>query len=87
MLTEFIEGAMRHAEYKRYDDGTVYGNIEVPGFEGVWANEVTRKQTERELRSTLEDWLLLDLQLRHRLPVLDTIDLNATVALDWLVGT
>ncbi len=55
MLAEYIQAAMRHAAYKRYDDGTIYGSIEAPGFEGVWANEETREQTERELRSTLED--------------------------------
>ncbi len=80
MLTEYIQAAMRHAEYKRYDDGTIYGSIKAPGFEGVWANEETREETERELRSTLEDWLLLGLQLRHRLPILDEIDLNASAA-------
>jgi hypothetical protein len=28
------------------------------------------------LRSTLEDWLLLGLQLGHKLPVIDGINLN-----------
>ena len=80
MLTEYIQAAMRRAEYKRYEDGTVYGSIGAPGFEGVWANEETREETERELRSTLEDWLLLGLQLHHRLPIIDGIDLNASAA-------
>ncbi len=80
MLTEYIQAAMHLAAYKRYDDGTIYGSIEAPGFEGVWANEETREKTERELRSTLEDWLLLGLQLHHRLPILDDIDLNASAA-------
>ncbi len=80
MLTEYIQAAMRHAAYKQYDDGTIYGSIEAPGFEGVWANEETREKTERELRSTLEDWLLLGLQLHHHLPILDDIDLNASAA-------
>lgn len=77
MLTEYIQAAMCHARYKQYDDGTTFGSIDVPGFEGVWANETTREETERELRSVLEDWLLLGLQLRHRLPVVDGIDVNA----------
>jgi hypothetical protein len=77
MLTEYIQAAMRHACYKQYDDGTTFGSIDVPGFEGVWANELTREETECELRSVLEDWLLLGLQLRHSLPVVDGIDVNA----------
>jgi hypothetical protein len=80
MLTQYIQSVMNHACYKQYDDGTIYGSIDSPGFEGVWANEMTREETERELRSVLEDWLLLGLQLRHRLPVVDDIDVNALVA-------
>ena len=34
------------------------------------------KQCERELRSTLEDWLLLGLKMGHPLPVVRDIDLN-----------
>lgn len=80
MLTEYIQAAMRHAHYKQYDDGTSFGSIDLPGFEGVWANEATQEETERDLRSVLEDWLLLGLQLRHRLPIVDGIDVNALVA-------
>ncbi|MCA1670283.1 MAG: type II toxin-antitoxin system HicB family antitoxin [Thermomicrobia bacterium] len=80
MLTEYLHAAMCHACYKQYDDGTTFGSIDLPGFEGVWANEATQEETERELRSVLEDWLLLGLQLRHHLPVVDDIDVNALVA-------
>jgi len=34
------------------------------------------RECENELRSTLEDWILVGLKLRHRLPVLGGIDLN-----------
>jgi len=34
------------------------------------------RQCERELRSVLEDWILLGLRLGHRLPKLAGIDLN-----------
>ncbi len=80
MLTEYILAAMRHACYTQYDDDTFFGSIAISGFESVWANEATRDETERELWSVLEDWLLLGLQLRHRLPVVDGIDVNALVA-------
>ncbi len=77
MLTAFIEAAMRNAEYKKYDNGSWFGSIAAPGFDGVWANEATPEETRRELRSALEDWLQLGLQLHHRLPVIEGIDLNA----------
>ena len=37
------------------------------------------RECERELRSVLEDWLLLGLRLGHRLPVIGEIDLNKDV--------
>ena len=80
MLTAYIEAAMRHAVYRQYDDGTYFGSIAAPGFEGVWANEATWEETQRDLRETLEDWLLLGLRLHHHLPVVDAIDLNPSVA-------
>jgi hypothetical protein len=36
---------------------------------------MTRKKSN-ELRSTLEDWILVGLQLKHPLPVIQGIDLN-----------
>jgi hypothetical protein len=36
----------------------------------------TLRACEEELRSTLEDWILVGLQLGHALPVLADIDLN-----------
>ena len=36
----------------------------------------TLRECEDELRSTLEDWILLGLKLGHSLPVIDNIDLN-----------
>jgi hypothetical protein len=34
------------------------------------------RECEGELRSTLEDWILVGLRLGHKLPVLAGIDLN-----------
>ena len=36
MLTEYLNAALKKAEYKKIDDGTWYADI--PGFTGVWAN-------------------------------------------------
>ncbi len=78
MLTTYIQSAMEHAKYERLpSDGTIYG--EIPGFSGVWANTPTETECRRELQEVLEDWLLVGLRLRHPLPVVDGIDLNAPV--------
>ncbi|HSU52767.1 MAG TPA: type II toxin-antitoxin system HicB family antitoxin, partial [Candidatus Dormibacteraeota bacterium] len=37
----------------------------------------TLSQCEKELRSTLEDWLVVGLRLGHTLPKLAGIDLNS----------
>jgi len=36
----------------------------------------TLAECEIELRSTLEDWILLELQMGHKLPVFGGINLN-----------
>jgi len=42
----------------------------------VVAFATSLRECEYELRSTLEDWILLGLQLKHPLPVIAGIDLN-----------
>jgi predicted RNase H-like HicB family nuclease len=77
MLSEYVEAAMRHAEYQQFDDGTVYATI--PALRGVWANEQTREATEAELRSALEDWIRFR-QINHRpIPVIDGIGIDVPV--------
>jgi predicted RNase H-like HicB family nuclease len=75
MLTEYLQAAMRHAEYEDLGAEGWFGHI--PGFDGLWANGATHEDTQQELRSTLEDWVLLGVRLGHRLPVAEGIDLNA----------
>ena len=66
---------MREATYDKLDDATFSGKI--PSCPGVIAFGATLRECEDELRSTLEDWILVGLRLGHRLPVLAGIDLNA----------
>lgn len=73
-LTAYIEAALELARYDKLDDGSFAG--EIPKLKGVIAFGVTLRQCEHELRSTLEDWLLVGLRLGHKLPVLAGIDLN-----------
>jgi predicted RNase H-like HicB family nuclease len=65
---------MAQAEYDKLEDGSFSGRI--PPCKGVVAFGDTLRACEDELRSTLEDWLLLGLKLGHTLPVMDGIDLN-----------
>lgn len=65
---------MRHAKYEILEDGTFFGTI--PGFQGVFANQVTLEECRDELQSVLEDWILLGLRFGDTLPVVDGLDLE-----------
>ena len=74
ILSEYIDGALDKAEYEKLEDGSYSGCI--PICLGVIAFASSLRDCERELRSVLEDWLLLGLKLNHRLPVVGGVDLN-----------
>jgi len=73
-LTEYINQALAQAVYDKLEDGTFAGRI--PLCKGVVAFASTLRECENELRSTLEDWILVGLKLGHPLPVICSIDLN-----------
>ena len=74
VLSEYIESGLDQAEYEKLEDGSYSGSI--PACPGVIAFADSLRACERELRSVLEDWLLLGLKLGHSLPVIGGIDLN-----------
>jgi len=74
ILTGYIEYALSQAEYDKLEDGTFSGRI--PSCKGVIAFGRTLRECEDELRSSLEDWVLVGLKLGHHIPVLSGYDLN-----------
>lgn len=74
VLSDYVEEAMSQAVYDKLEDGTFAGRI--PACLGVVAFGTTLRACEQELRSTLEDWILVGLKLKHHLPVVAGIDLN-----------
>lgn len=74
ILTEYVHQALEQAEYDKLEDETYAARI--PGCPGVVALAPTLRSCEQELRSTLEDWILLGLKLGHPLPIIGDIDLN-----------
>ena len=74
ILSEYVDQAMAQAVYDKLDDGTFAGRI--PSCKGVVAFGGTLRECEDELRSTLEDWILVGLKLGHSLPVIGGLDLN-----------
>ena len=74
ILTGYIKSALSNAEYDKLEDGAYSGRI--PQCKGVIAFGNTLMECEEELQSTLEDWILVGLKLKHPLPVLNEYDLN-----------
>ena len=74
ILTDYVTRLMAHAAYDKLDGGTYAGRI--PECKGVIAFGTTLRECEAELHSTLEDWILLGIKLRHPLPVIAGIDMN-----------
>ncbi len=74
VLTEYVERAVSDAIYDKLEDGTFAGRI--PLCQGVVAFGATLRECQDELRSTLEDWIVVGLKLGHPLPVIAGIDLN-----------
>jgi predicted RNase H-like HicB family nuclease len=74
MITEYIEAAMQRAHYELLENGRFFGSI--APCKGLWAEGKTLESCREELRSTLEEWLLLGLRLGHKLPTIDGLNLN-----------
>lgn len=74
MLTKYIQAALHRATYELLEDGTFYA--EVPELQGLYANAPTLEACREELKDSLEEWIVLGLQLGHSLPVLDGISLS-----------
>ncbi len=68
ILTDYVNHGMAEASYEKLDDNSYSGRV--PSCPGVVAFAPTLHACEEELRSTLEDWILLGLKLGHHLPVL-----------------
>jgi predicted RNase H-like HicB family nuclease len=74
VLSDYVAAALAEAAYDKLEDGTFSGHI--PACPGVVAFGTSLRECEEELRSTLEDWILVGLRLKHCLPIVNGIDLN-----------
>lgn len=76
MIRAYIERAMRHAHYEMIDQpGQPYYG-EIPGFQGVLATGATLEECRTNLEDALDAWIVLGLQLGHRMPDVDGIALE-----------
>ena len=74
MLIDYIRAALRHAHYELMEDGRFFATI--PECKGLWAEGATVEACRDELRSTLEDWMMIKLRHGDRFEVIDGVDIN-----------
>lgn len=66
---------MAQATFEPLEQGEgFFGAIE--GFEGLWASADTIESCRSELRSRLEDWIVLGLSMGHSMPAVSGIRLE-----------
>jgi predicted RNase H-like HicB family nuclease len=82
ILSEYISAALAKAEYEKLEDNTYAGRI--PPCKGVIAFGNNLESCREELRSGLEEWILLGLKLKHQLPIIANINLNLDPKLEQL---
>ncbi|MGH9795704.1 MAG: type II toxin-antitoxin system HicB family antitoxin [Candidatus Acidiferrales bacterium] len=68
ILSGYVEQALSQAVYEKLEDGSYAARV--PACKGVLAFAGSQQDCEVELRSTLEDWILVGLKLKHPLPVI-----------------
>ena len=74
MLSQYVDAALRKAEYKKIEDGTWFA--EIPGFEGVWANANTVEECRGELVEVLEEWLILKIRDHDPIPIVNNLQIR-----------
>ena len=78
MLSTYIREAMKRARFKLLHNNTIFG--EIPGLDGVWANEKSLDRCREVLQEVLEDWLLLKLRDGDEIPRIGRVNLNLRAA-------
>jgi len=78
MLLEYVSAAMKTATYEKLEDGSFCGTIR--RCPGTVAFARTLYECQEELRSVLEDWLIVKLRHGDAIPVLSGVNLNLRAA-------
>jgi len=72
VLSEYVDLAMGQAHYDSLRTIPFRPHPSCPGY----SPSPDAEDVKRSYRSTLEDWVLVGLKLRHHLPIIGNIDLN-----------
>jgi predicted RNase H-like HicB family nuclease len=75
MFIDYIQAAMRRAKYEVLEDHEGFVGT-IPGFKGLLAHAETLEACREELQDVLQSWMLVRMDHRLRLPVIEGLDLN-----------
>ena len=75
MIRKYIDKVMDRGRYEILpDDKSFYG--EIPGFQGVYANQDTLEKCRKELEEVLEEWILFRIYRHLPVPEVDGLKLE-----------
>ncbi len=75
MLTEYIEEALKRAQYEIIEDEEPYYG-EVEELKGVWATGKTLEECRNDLKEVIEGWILLSIKKGLPIPALGNIEVK-----------
>ena len=77
MFTEYIQAALKHANYEILEDDTYMATVD--GLQGVIAVGDSIEDCRQDLIEVIEGWVALGLRMGHPIPPIDgrTIDISA----------
>jgi len=78
VIDDYVSNALKSATVEQLEDGTYY--TEVAELQGVWADSDSEQNAREELADVIREWLELKIEDEdYDIPVIDHLDLNATV--------
>ena len=73
-MSKYIQKALEKAQYKVLEDGSWFA--EIPGFQGVWANQGAVEECRQELVEVLEEWLILKIRDHDSIPIIEGVGIE-----------
>ena len=76
MFLEYIQAALKLAEYDTLEDGSYVATVE--GLQGVIAIGDSMEECRRDLIEVIEGWIVLRLKLGDSIPPIQGISINVS---------
>jgi len=75
MITEYIDEALRRAQYEKIDDEEPYYG-EIYELKGVWATGKTLEECRNNLKEVVEGWILVSIKKGLPIPKLGDFEIK-----------